>query len=122
VCEPYLGGRAEPIGCKLELMSRLGCPPTLHRVAREEKWPDYFATCMMCDKGDIEDIEHILSDCSAYSVHRNRLNEGIRIPIDIDLYLGESTGSRSTDTTKLTNALSGILRKSEGRIGQSQQR
>ena len=39
VIEPYLDDRAEHVGTRLKLMCRLGCLPTMERVAREEKLP-----------------------------------------------------------------------------------
>ena len=114
VSEPYLDGREEPIGCKLKLMCRMGCVPTLHRVAREQRWPDHLAVCMMCNNGGIENMQHMIIECAAYATHRSKMVGGIRTAasrvtgvdeaqarwgphIDIDLLLGKSTGSNRID-------------------------
>ena len=115
VSEPYLDGREEPIGCKLKLMCRMGCLPTLHRVAREQSWPAHLAVCMMCNSGEIENMQHMINDCAAYATHRSKMLGGIRTAasratgvdeaqghwgphIDIDLLLGKSTGSNRIDS------------------------
>ena len=67
VPEPYLDDRNEPVGRRLKLMCRAGCLPVLKRVAREAKLQSVFGTCKMCNSGNIEDIEHFVMDCDAYT-------------------------------------------------------
>ena len=75
VPEPYLDDRNEPIGRRLKLMCRAGCLPILKRVAREAKLPASHGTCKMCNSGRIEDIEHFVMDCKAYSQWRSKMLE-----------------------------------------------
>ena len=62
VPERYLDSRAEPVGTRLKLMCRLGCLPTMVRIAREEKLPPEMCACKMCGKG-AEDVRHVLLAC-----------------------------------------------------------
>ena len=105
VCERYLDDRKEPIGRRLKLMCRAGCLPLLKRIAREEKLPALAGTCKMCNKGTIEDLDHFILDCEAYSKPRTKLTELSLLdpfclnPEDrLDFLLGRSTGSEETDT------------------------
>jgi hypothetical protein len=73
VIEQYLDDRAEPVGTRLKLMCRLGCLPTMDRVAREEKLPPGHERCRMCDTGKVEDITHLLLTCPAHDRHRAKM-------------------------------------------------
>jgi hypothetical protein len=104
VPEPYLDDRDEPIGRRLKLMCRAGCLPILKRVAREAKLPAAHGTCKMCSSGSIEDIEHLVMDCDAYSQQRSKMLEsidygpGCQTQSDrLDMLLGKSTGVSKTD-------------------------
>jgi hypothetical protein len=73
VPERYLDDNRERLGCKLKLMCRAGCLPTLQRITQETKLPPQHAICMMCDSGQTENQEHILLECSAYAGLRARM-------------------------------------------------
>ena len=102
--EPYLDDRNEPIGRRLKLMCRAGCLPILKRVAREAKLPASHGTCKMCNSGRIEDIEHFVMDCKAYSQWRSKMLENVKFGPEsqtqsdrLDVLLGKSTGTSKTD-------------------------
>ena len=104
VPEPYLDDRNEPVGRRLKLMCRAGCLPILKRVAREAKLPAPHGTCKMCDSGSIEDIEHFVMDCEAYSQWRSKMLESVEFGLEgqtqsdrLDVLLGKSTGTSKTD-------------------------
>ena len=78
VCEQYLDDNADTVGRKLKLMCRAGCLPTLKRVGREERWDEQRTQCMMCSReGAIENMEHVIISCNAYTQHRQALFRGI---------------------------------------------
>lgn len=104
VPEPYLDDRDEPIGRRLKLMCRAGCLPTLKRVIREAELPAAHGTCSMCSSGSIEDIEHLVMSCEAYSRHRSKMLESVDFGTEcqtqsdrLDVLLGKSTGVSKTD-------------------------
>jgi predicted secreted protein len=104
VPEPYLDDRNEPIGRRLKLMCRAGCLPILKRVAREAELPAAFGRCKMCGSGSIEDIEHLVMACGAYSRHRSKMLESVDFGAEcqsqsdrLDILLGKSTGVSKTD-------------------------
>ena len=104
VPEPYLDDRDEPIGRRLKLICRAGCLPILKRVAREAKLPAAHGTCKMCDSGDVEDLDHFVMDCAAYSKQRSKMLESVEFGPDcqtqsdrLDVLLGKSTGVSKTD-------------------------
>ena len=104
VPEPYLDDRDEPIGRRLKLMCRAGCLPILKRVAREAKLPAAHGTCKMCNSGSIEDMEHLVMDCDAYSQQRSKMLESVDFGLEchtqcdrLDVLLGKSTGVSKTD-------------------------
>jgi hypothetical protein len=106
VPEPYLDDRNEPIGRRLKLMCRAGCLPILKRVAREAKLPAAHGTCKMCSSGSIEDIEHLVMNCDAYSRQRSKMLESVDFGPEcqtqsdrLDVLLGKSTGVSKTDDT-----------------------
>ena len=76
VPERYLDSRAEPVGTRLKLMCRLGCLPTMVRVAREEKLPPEMGLCKLCGQG-MEDARHLLLSCSAHANQRARPAGGV---------------------------------------------
>ena len=111
VPERYLDSRAEPVGTRLKLMCRLGCLPTMVRIAREEKLPQEMGACKMCGKG-AEDVRHILLACDAYADQRARMvggtDRGLELagiaPLmeqsevnQLDLLLGKTTGVLEAD-------------------------
>ena len=51
VPERYLDDTRERLGCKLKLMCRAGCLPTLQRITQEKGLQVQFARCMMCASG-----------------------------------------------------------------------
>jgi len=112
VIEPYLDGRAEPVGTRLKLMCRLGCLPTMARVAREEKLPPGHGNCRLCDEGPVESTEHLLLDCSTHAAHRTKMMTTVDAALTLsgmpafnilptstqtDILLGQSTGLASAD-------------------------
>jgi hypothetical protein len=106
VPEPYLDDRVELIGRRLKLMCRAGCLPVLKRVAREAKLPPVHGTCKMCNSGNIEDIEHFVLECEAYSKQRSKMLENVHFGSScqtesdrLDVLLGKSTGTSKTDDT-----------------------
>ena len=104
VPEPYLDDRDEPIGRRLKLMCRMGCLPTLKRAVREAELPAAHGTCQMCTSGSIEDIEHLIMNCEAYSRHRLKMLQSVRFGPEcqtqsdrLDVLLGKSTGASKVD-------------------------
>ena len=73
VCERYMDDIRERTGCHLKLLCRAGCLPVLGNIARERKWQQDWARCMMCGSGAVEDMPHLLLECEAYAEHRDRL-------------------------------------------------
>ena len=111
--EPYLDGRAEPIGTRLKLMCRLGCLPTMTRVAREEKLPRSSGQCRLCETDSVEDIPHLLLSCPAHDIHRAKMLGvaasavasagaaplcGLPEQELADMLLGKSTGVAAADS------------------------
>ena len=93
-------------GTRLKLMCRLGCLPTMIRVAREEKMPPEMGVCRMCGKVT-EDVCHVLLACDAYAGQRARMvggtDRGLELagiaPLleqeevnQLDLLFGKTTG------------------------------
>ena len=84
-------------------MCRAGCLPVLKRVAREAKLQSVFGTCNMCNSGNIEDIEHFVMDCDAYSIPRSKMLTNITFDESwsqehkLDILLGKSTGTSKMD-------------------------
>ena len=112
VIEPYLDGRDEHVGTRLKLMCRLGCLPTLARVAREEKLPPGQGECRLCDSSDPEDTSHLLLDCAAHARHREKMVLAVESKLaaagaaslrsrprteQVDVLLGKSTGLAKAD-------------------------
>ena len=112
VIEPYLDGRDEQVGTRLKLMCRLGCLPTLARVAREEKLPPGQGECRLCDSPEPEDISHLLLDCAGHARHREKMLRAVEHELalagtaslnsmphaeQVDVLLGKSTGIAMTD-------------------------
>ena len=77
VIEPYLDDRAEPVGTRLKLMCRLGCLPTMERVAREEKLPPGEGQCRLCSMGAVETTDHLLLVCPTHDRHRKKMLAGV---------------------------------------------
>ena len=112
VIEPYLDGREEQVGTRLKLMCRLGCLPTLTRVAREEGLPPEQGECRLCDSGATEGIPHLLLGCTAHDRHRSKMMQAVErehVALgkgclgsmlhteQVDLLLGKSTGRAKAD-------------------------
>lgn len=77
VVERYLDDAEERLGVRLKLLCRAGCLPTMARLAWELGLNQEQGQCMMCRQG-IEDIEHILLTCQAYSKHREKLFASVK--------------------------------------------
>ena len=123
--EPYLDGRAEPVGTRLKLMCRLGCLPTMARVAREERMPASSGKCRLCESGDVEDIVHLLLTCSAHNKHRTKMLAvsekavtaagvaplcGRPMQEQTDILLGKSTGVPAADC-RINDGVTRFLKK-----------
>ena len=85
-------------------MCRAGCLPTMKRVSREAKLPEAHGTCKMCSSASIEDIEHLVMTCEAYSRHRSKMLESVDYGPEcktqndrLDILLGKSMGVSKTD-------------------------
>ena len=124
VPERYLDSRAEPVGTRLKLMCRLGCLPTMVRIAREEKLPPEMGACKMCGKG-VEDVRHVLLTCAAYADQRTRMvggtDRGLELagiaPLmeqsevnQLDLLLGKTTGVLEADD-RISKCVARFLKK-----------
>jgi len=70
--ERYLDDRRRLKATRLKLLCRLGCLPVMDRVGREQrpKWPKQQRVCMVCRNAEVEDVEHFMMACPAYSHHR----------------------------------------------------
>jgi len=125
VPERYLDDTKERLGCKLKLMCRAGCLPTLQRITQESKLQAQHARCMMCDSGATENQEHILLKCSAYGELRARMaaqvNCAFATGVDVfglledaelmmQLLLGKSVGYRPVEDD-IDHAVKRFLKK-----------
>jgi hypothetical protein len=111
VHERYLDDHSECMGRKLKMLCRAGCLPVLDRVGQEMGWSDTLRTCIMCDMGEAETVEHFVVACPAHQRHREAMIQGVckgaagtRVdyamlsPSDqCDLLLGRSTGVARLD-------------------------
>jgi len=124
VPERYLDSRAEPVGTRLKLMCRLGCLPTMVRVAREEKLPPEMGLCKLCGQG-MEDARHLLLSCSAHANQRARMVGGVDRGLEmadtaplseqsevdqLDLLLGKTTGLLEADD-RISRCVARFLKK-----------
>ena len=52
----------------------------MRRVGREQRppWPKATRTCMMCNSGQVEDVEHFMMQCSHYETHRSKMMVDVR--------------------------------------------
>jgi hypothetical protein len=111
VIEPYLDNRTEPTGTRLKLMCRLGCLPTMTRLAREEKLPVELGNCKLCGLGE-EDTRHLILDCPTHAAHRAKMIERVEKALQsagvaplreqsdenqLDILLGKTTGVAMAD-------------------------
>ena len=125
VPERYLDDTRERLGCKLKLMCRAGCLPTLQRITQESKLQAQHAGCMMCASGATENQEHILLECSAYGELRARMtmqvNGAFATGVDVfglvedaellmQLLLGKSVGCRPVEDD-IDHAVKRFLKK-----------
>jgi hypothetical protein len=69
----YLDDTQERLGSRLKLMCRVDCLPTMQKVAQERRLGPGWATCLMCPSGEAEEVKHVLLDCEAYRIDRERL-------------------------------------------------
>lgn len=104
VPERYLDDTTETLGCRLKLMCRAMCLPILKRVVSEERWDAGWAKCLMCDNGEIEDIDHLLLHCSAYSKYRKTMMDTVSSIIGhvgtrerVRILLGGQAGSKHSE-------------------------
>ena len=80
-------------------MCRLGCLPTMIRVAREEKMPPEMGVCRMCGKG-MEDVRHVLLTCDAYAdPQRARMVDGTDRGLELGIAPLLEQSRRSTSST-----------------------
>ena len=88
VPERYLDDTRERLGCKLKLMCRAGCLPTLQRIVWEKKLQVQWAGCMMCASGVVESQKHVLLQCSAYDGLRAQMKAKVNGAFDtgVDVY------------------------------------
>jgi hypothetical protein len=84
VPERYLDDRKDLKGTRLKLLCRSGCLPVMRRVGRERRppWPKATRTCMMCNTGQVEDVEHFIMQCSGYNIHRAKMLADVRKTLD----------------------------------------
>jgi hypothetical protein len=70
--ERYLDDRRRLKATRLKLLCRLGCLPVMDRVGREQspKWPKHHRVCIACRNAEVEDVQHFMMVCPAYSRHR----------------------------------------------------
>ena len=73
VCERYLDDMKERGATSLKLQCRADCLPVMKRVMKMMKMPLEWGTCLMCNEGCMETIDHLIMDCNAYATHRERL-------------------------------------------------
>ena len=73
VCESYLDDMRERLGSHLKMLCRMRTLPTLTRVTREAGVSQCYASCLMCESGELEDIVHVLLHCESYVAHRERM-------------------------------------------------
>ena len=71
---------------------------------REANLPPTLGVCKMCDSGCVEDIEHLIMSCEAYSQPRLKMlaivgfDPECRSQSDkLDILLGKSTGNSGVD-------------------------
>jgi hypothetical protein len=84
VPEQYLDDRDDLKGTRLKALCRLGALPVKRRVGREQKppWPKEIRTCLVCNNGEVEDVEHFIMRCSSYDKPRDSMLADIRTVID----------------------------------------
>ena len=111
VHERYLDDHCESAGRKIKMLCRAGCLPVLDRVGQDMGWSDSLRTCMLCDTGEAETVQHFVVACPAHQSHREVLARGVcsgtegtgfnfaaLAPSDqCDLLLGKSTGVAALD-------------------------
>ena len=75
VPERYLDDREDLKGTRLKLLCRTGALPVMRRVGREARpsWPKAMRTCLTCNNGQVEDVEHFIMQCSSYENHRRTM-------------------------------------------------
>jgi hypothetical protein len=109
--ESYLDDHCESVGRKLKMLCRAGCLPLMDRVGQEMGWSDSLRTCVLCDTGEAETLEHFIMTCPAHQKQRETMVRGVSggtggvgvaiaaMPLreQCDLLLGRSTGTVSLD-------------------------
>jgi len=75
VVERYLDDVKDRLGTKLKLMCRAECLPVMARVAWELGVGDASARCVLCSRGEVEDIPHLILHCPAHQTQRMRMME-----------------------------------------------
>ena len=125
VIEPYLDGRKEQLGSRLKTMCRLGCLPTMYRVASSEKMPAEFGVCKLCDSGEIENIDHLLLTCPAHEPHRAKMLTAVEHVLSaaglttlcgrpqqdqVDILLGKSVDLATADS-RINDSVTRFLKK-----------
>jgi hypothetical protein len=75
VPERYLDDRSDLRGTRFKFLCRSNSLPVMRRVGREVTpiWPVEQRVCLMCNSGEVEDVEHFIMDCPSYEVHRARM-------------------------------------------------
>jgi hypothetical protein len=75
VHERYLDDRVDLKGTRLKMLCRTGSLPTMERVGRDvrPKWAKEHRTCLACNGGMMETIQHFVLDCPVYTTYRKEL-------------------------------------------------
>jgi hypothetical protein len=84
VPERCLDDRDDLKGTRLKCLSRLGVLPVMRRIGREQEppWPRAIRTCLTCNNGEVEDVEHFIMRCSNYEGPRRSMMADVRTVID----------------------------------------
>jgi len=118
VCEKYLDDVKEGTGTRLKMMCRTGCLPVLARVVKERGGPPALARCKMCDRAEVEDIQHLLLKCDAHREDRERLERKIETYLDrceddesrVNVMLGQNVGCKVGEDT-IDHAIKRFLKR-----------
>ena len=76
----------------------------MKRVMEKMKMPLEWGTCLMCNDGCVETIDHLLMNCSAYAIHLGRLVTKVRVGYEelereeqIEVMMGKGIGSKTAE-------------------------
>lgn len=120
VCESYLDDMRERLGSHLKMLCRMRTLPTLTRVTREAGVSQCYASCLMCESGELEDIVHVLLHCESYVAHRERMFRIVKAGCEwfdavedtskVCVLLGQRIGSKSAEDN-IDHAVKRFLKK-----------